>query len=48
MPTWPQAAPFVLLLFSNLFMTFAWYGHLEVPRRAHLGGDPGQLGDRVL
>ena len=29
MPTWPQAAPFVLLLFSNLFMTFAWYGHLK-------------------
>ncbi len=25
----PQIAPFVLLLLSNIFMTFAWYGHLK-------------------
>ncbi|TWT00321.1 DMT family protein [Reyranella sp. CPCC 100927] len=25
----PQAAPIVLLLLSNVFMTFAWYGHLK-------------------
>ncbi|MGQ3672830.1 DMT family protein [Xanthobacter sp. TB0136] len=25
----PQIAPFVLLLLSNVFMTFAWYGHLK-------------------
>ena len=34
--TWlpPAVAPIVLLLISNVFMTFAWYGHLrfkEVP-----------------
>jgi len=26
---WPRAAPFVMLLASNVFMTFAWYGHLK-------------------
>ncbi len=25
----PQIAPIVLLLASNVFMTFAWYGHLK-------------------
>ena len=25
----PWAAPLVLLLLSNVFMTFAWYGHLN-------------------
>lgn len=25
----PQIAPFVLLIASNVFMTFAWYGHLK-------------------
>jgi uncharacterized protein len=24
-----MALPIVLLIFSNLFMTFAWYGHLK-------------------
>lgn len=29
-PTMPaQLAPIVLLSFSNIFMTFAWYGHLR-------------------
>ena len=29
--TWlpPAIAPIVLLLISNVFMTFAWYGHLK-------------------
>ena len=27
--TWPLIAPWVLLLGSNVFMTFAWYGHLK-------------------
>lgn len=27
MPIWLQTA--ALLCFSNLFMTFAWYGHLK-------------------
>lgn len=29
--TWlpPTIAPIVLLLVSNIFMTFAWYGHLK-------------------
>lgn len=26
---WPRLAPVLLLLASNLFMTFAWYGHLK-------------------
>ena len=25
----PHAAPIALLLLSNIFMTFAWYGHLR-------------------
>src|SRR5690606_28109986 len=25
----PKIAPIVLLLLSNIFMTFAWYGHLK-------------------
>ena len=28
-PPWPYVAPVVLLALSNLFMTFAWYGHLK-------------------
>ena len=27
----PYLAPIVLLLFSNVFMTFAWYGQLKFP-----------------
>lgn len=27
MPVWMQTA--ILLTFSNVFMTFAWYGHLK-------------------
>ena len=26
---WPRVAPILLLLASNVFMTFAWYGHLK-------------------
>jgi uncharacterized protein (DUF486 family) len=26
---WPKIAPWALLLGSNVFMTFAWYGHLK-------------------
>jgi uncharacterized protein (DUF486 family) len=26
---WPYLAPVFLLLLSNVFMTFAWYGHLK-------------------
>ena len=29
--TWPALAPILLLLASNVFMTFAWYGHLKYP-----------------
>jgi uncharacterized protein len=29
----PSIAPIVLLLFSNVFMTFAWYGHLKYTDR---------------
>jgi uncharacterized protein (DUF486 family) len=33
--TWlpPAVAPVVLLLISNVFMTFAWYGHLKFTDR---------------
>ncbi len=27
-----RVAPILLLVASNLFMTFAWYGHLKFPR----------------
>lgn len=29
--TWAYAAPISLLLLSNVFMTFAWYGQLKYP-----------------
>jgi uncharacterized protein len=28
---WPALAPVLLLLISNVFMTFAWYGQLKFP-----------------
>ena len=30
----PHVLPIVLLLASNVFMTFAWYGHLKFPGQA--------------
>ena len=29
----PYVAPIALLILSNVFMTFAWYGHLKSPSR---------------
>jgi uncharacterized protein (DUF486 family) len=29
----PHVAPILLLVVSNVFMTFAWYGHLKVDSR---------------
>ncbi len=29
--SWAAVAPIVLLITSNVFMTFAWYGHLKFP-----------------
>ena len=29
----PHVAPILLLVVSNIFMTFAWYGHLKVDSR---------------
>ncbi len=29
MPSLPYLAPIVMLALSNVFMTFAWYGHLK-------------------
>ena len=26
---WPRLLPFLMLLVSNVFMNFAWYGHLK-------------------
>ena len=30
---WPSLAPILLLAISNVFMTFAWYGHLKFTDR---------------
>lgn len=30
---WPFVAPVLMLIGSNVFMTFAWYGHLKVENR---------------
>src|ERR1700674_774715 len=38
----------LLLFFSNIFMTFAWYGHLKIRSRlAAVEGDPDLVGDRA-
>lgn len=34
MSTWTAVAPILLLIASNVFMTFAWYGQLNVEHRA--------------
>lgn len=31
--SWTLVAPVLLLIASNVFMTFAWYGHLKVEHR---------------
>ena len=31
--SWPVLAPIALLIASNIFMTFAWYGHLKFEHR---------------
>jgi len=28
-PLWAKIAPWALLVCSNVFMTYAWYGHLK-------------------
>ncbi len=33
-PALTPLIPIVLLFFSNIFMTFAWYGHLKFPHAA--------------
>ncbi|MBL8773099.1 MAG: DMT family protein [Phenylobacterium sp.] len=32
-PNWTAIAPILMLVASNVFMTFAWYGHLKVDNR---------------
>jgi uncharacterized protein (DUF486 family) len=32
-PVWIYVSPVLLLVASNVFMTFAWYGHLKVEHR---------------
>ena len=34
MPSTAYVTPILLLAVSNVFMTFAWYGHLKVEHRA--------------
>jgi hypothetical protein len=31
--SWPAVAPVLMLICSNVFMTFAWYGHLKIHNR---------------
>lgn len=31
--TWTAIAPILMLVASNVFMTFAWYGQLKVEHR---------------
>jgi uncharacterized protein (DUF486 family) len=33
MPSWTAIAPILMLIASNVFMTFAWYGQLKVEHR---------------
>ena len=33
-PSWTMIAPVLMLVGSNVFMTFAWYGQLKVEHRA--------------
>ena len=40
--------PVLLLIGSNTFMTFAWYGHLKFKGVALWKVIAGELGDRVL
>ncbi len=32
-PNWTAIVPVLMLVASNVFMTFAWYGHLKVEHR---------------
>jgi uncharacterized protein (DUF486 family) len=32
-PVWIYVSPVLLLVASNVFMTFAWYGHLKIEHR---------------
>lgn len=34
MPSLPALLPILMLAVSNVFMTFAWYGHLKFPHAA--------------
>jgi hypothetical protein len=54
-PRWSWAAALVdiqlmktaiLLIISNIFMTFAWYGHLKFKER-RVAGHSRQLADRI-
>ena len=33
MPSFALLAPILMLIVSNVFMTFAWYGHLKIEHR---------------
>jgi uncharacterized protein (DUF486 family) len=32
-PSFPAIAPILMLIASNVFMTFAWYGHLKIDHK---------------
>ena len=37
---WPYLLPILLLFCSNIFMTFAWYGHLKFKAWSMRSGRP--------
>ncbi len=48
LPLGAAILPVLLLIVSNVFMSFAWYGHPEISRPIALDRRAGELGDRLL
>ena len=44
----PPVLPVLMLFASNVFMTFAWYGHLKFKESLAAARHHGELGHRVL
>ena len=44
---WAYILPVVLLVCSNVFMTLAWYGHLNYKAQPLVAGGAGVLGHRL-
>ena len=44
----PTLLPILMLFASNVFMTFAWYGHLKFKESLAAARHHGELGHRLL